>query len=132
MDDPKKMIKIAVIIGCLVLAVVLAVSRLSRDSATGGSSKKTVWLKCRDPKCGATFEMSVADYGEALSKYPETLSLRPRPITCQQCNKNSAFQAEKCPKCGEIFELYAAKGAYPDECPKCHYSEREERRKKSK
>ena len=55
-------------------------------------------------------------------------------MTCQKCNELSVFQAVKCIKCGlayekgSIFSVHGDVDDYPDRCPECRYSPREERR----
>jgi len=48
-------------------------------------------------------------------------------LICPKCGKPSAFEAMKCPKCGNIFVAgESGRGDFPDRCPKCKYSAREE------
>jgi general secretion pathway protein G len=96
----------------------------------GIGNTKQVWIKCRS--CNQAYEMGEKDYFEALrekSKSSATAMMFTPPLTCQKCGKNSAFKAEKCPNCGEIFFTNSVPNDLSDRCPKCKHSAIEDARK---
>lgn len=129
----KNVIYTIVIAVCLIVAVVVFVK--TRSGGTSGgldsiSDTEMVWMKCRS--CNATFEMPKKQYYKELNEKTvagaAAMILTP-PLTCQKCQKNSAFLAEKCPNCGEIFFVGSVPNDFPDRCPKCKHSKTEDSRK---
>lgn len=128
-DEKKKMVKVVVIIGCLVLAG--AITFLTREGGGSGGdaqSRKT-WITCRNPKCKAEYQISMKKYNEAMEENDTQKALlmmmEVPAIICQECNEKSAYQAEKCEKCGLVFEQDFKSIDYADRCPKCKFSKME-------
>jgi phage FluMu protein Com len=128
----KNLVYIVVIAACIVVALVVFKFTRSRNSSGLDtlSNTKLVWIKCKS--CNQAYEMGERDYYEALSeksKASATAMMFTPPLVCQKCNKLSAFIAEKCPTCGEIFFTGSIPNDFPDRCPKCKHSKTEDIRK---
>ena len=132
----KKMIFVAV--GCLVIAGAILGYNFSGGSPSqdGYQPDEKLWMKCTNPQCEATFQITEKEYFEFLQESsggmgPGVGSVPPYP--CPECGKDSAYEAYKCPECDLIYRKGSAgPNAYPDECPKCGYSEIKERFEKNK
>jgi predicted RNA-binding Zn-ribbon protein involved in translation (DUF1610 family) len=115
-ESTKKSVMLVVIVVCLVVAAAITYR------SWGGKSlipvNKTVWIKCINPDCNATYEMSLGEYQKLLREAAaNTMGLM--AIRCEKCGKNTAYLAVKCPKCGFVY----AEGMTPDNrCPNCGYS----------
>ncbi len=124
----------AIVIAVCILVAVLVFVKTRSGGGGGGinsiSDTDMVWMKCRS--CNASYEMSRKQYykdiGEKATASATAMMLTP-PLTCQKCGKNSAFLAEKCPNCGEIFFTGSVPNDFPDRCPKCKHSKTEDSRK---
>ncbi len=131
-EGKKKIIMIVVIVVCFAAAgIIYYKTHSSRGAGSIASIERgteTVWVKCRD--CGHTWQMDKRDYFEYLQEHRVTIEAP--PIVCPKCGKESGYRAEKCEKCGFVFERGAVPGDFSDRCPKCGYSAREEARKKRK
>lgn len=132
-ESKKKPLMIGIIVVCLVVAgIITFATRSGPDIGIPDSYKKEqVWLKCRDPKCDAEYQMNMAEYYELREQFRQE---HPRftgepPMTCPECGQQSAYLAAKCSKCGTIFEVGWKRGDYEDRCPKCGYSQIEVDRK---
>lgn len=128
----KKPILIGVIVVCLVSAGLITYLTNRPTGGLDALAGTTLWVKCANEKCGASYEMDRKDYFLELQEEARTNvdAPRPLPLTCKECGQKSLFQAVKCEKCGEVFFEGAAGDDAPiDECPKCGYSELAERKK---
>ncbi len=129
-EGKKKIIMIGIIVGCIVAAIAITVATHSSNAEGSATLKKgeaTYWVKCRDPKCENTWQMDRKDYFEYMEKHRKGLATP--AIECPKCHGETGYHAEKCPKCGNIFEL----GSSPSGervCPKCGYNALDEVRKK--
>jgi rubrerythrin len=129
-EGKKKMIMIGVIVACIVAAIVITVATHSGSSSGGVDSIKRgtmIWLKCR--KCENTWQMDKRDYFEYIEKYRVGMTIP--PLVCPKCSEKEGYRAEKCEKCGFIFERGTTNDLV-DRCPKCGYSALEEVRKKAR
>ena len=93
---------------------------------------RPIYLLCKE--CNHSFTMTHDEYYKILLEKgaigPDGPITPPPPIVCPGCNKEAAFTAQKCDKCGNVFfPNPAAYGDYQDRCPKCGYSKSEERYK---
>jgi hypothetical protein len=134
-DDQKKMVKVGIIVGCLVVAGVIMVSQLGSDEVKIPDFEgETIWVLCRNPACGTNYQMSKNAYFVYLKENDDPRVPVPPGLICEKCGEKSGYRAEKCPKCGEVYESGAIFGVhgdvddYPDRCPKCRYSKQEEKR----
>jgi Zn finger protein HypA/HybF involved in hydrogenase expression len=129
----KNLIYAVVIAACILVAVLVFVKTRSGGSAAGVDSisdTEQVWMKCRS--CNNTFEMSRKQYYKDIQEKAQasaTAMMFTPPLTCPKCSKNSAFLAEKCPNCNEIFISGSIPNDFPDRCPKCKHSKTEDIRK---
>jgi ribosomal protein L40E len=130
-EGKKKMIMVAIIVVCIVAAVVITVA--TRSGSTGGiesiNIREMVWLKCRNPKCENEWQMGKRAYFEYLEKHRDPTVMAAAPIVCPKCGEKSGYRAEKCEKCGFVFERGSVPNEVADKCPKCGYSATEEARK---
>jgi ribosomal protein L40E len=132
-EGKKKIIMAVVIVACLVAAGVITYTTRPEHGEGLGTIKPgtaTIWIKCRNPDCENTWQMDKRAYFEYLQEH--RVSMEVPPIVCPKCGQESGYRAEKCEKCGFIFERGAVAGDFPDRCPKCGYSAMEEARKKGK
>ena len=81
---------------------------------------ETVWVKCSNPACGASYEMPLKEYYKKVEEKVAFTSVP--PIDCEKCGKESVFRAIKCESCGEVFFPYAGSETIRDQCPKCGFS----------
>ena len=81
-------------------------------------------VKCRNPKCGKSYITSRQDYfqgrQEYLGKHPGATEIP--GMRCERCWQDTAYEAVKCEKCGEVFEKVEKANDVYDRCPKCGYS----------
>jgi ribosomal protein L40E len=129
-EGKKKIIMIGIIMACIVAAIVITVATQSGSSEGGIDSIKRgemIWIKCRNPKCEEAWQMDKRDYFEYIEKY--RIGMTVPAIACSKCGDKEGYRAEKCEKCGNIFERGAVSGDLADRCPKCRYSAQEELRK---
>jgi hypothetical protein len=134
-EDQKKKVKIAVIVVCLVAAAVLALAQMDSDEVEIPEFKgQVVWVLCRNPECEGSYTMPKNAYFVYLKENDNPQSLGPPALICEKCSKESGYRAEKCEKCdlvfeeGSIFQIHGDVDDYPDRCPKCKHSKREEKR----
>ena len=128
-EGRRKQVMIGTIVVCLTAAAYITFFRgggedeglMRRDIAEDA----TIWVKCVNTRCGDTYEMNEIEYREFQRQH---LAEDTEPgMTCEKCGKASAFEAIKCPKCGNVFiSGESGPGELPDRCPKCKYSAREE------
>ena len=123
-DSKKKPVMIGVIVVCLIAAAVIFIKTSSQDSASTAKGQM-IWIKCADEACGAEYQMDSEKFGLAIMKggMPSTIPV----LVCEKCGKETAYRAEKCPKCGTVFFKGAmGEQKFPDTCPKCGFSAVEE------
>ncbi len=89
------------------------------------------WVKCANPDCKAAYQMGKRAYFKYIEEHADPMSPTAPPIVCEKCGEQSVFRAEKCmnPDCGHVFFRGTIPNDFADRCPKCGYSETEERRK---
>jgi len=125
-EAKKKSILIAVIVVCLVLAGLITVVTHS-----GGSGipkyfdQELTWLKCSNPQCGATYQISKRDYFKYIEKHQDWRKAGPPALVCKECGKKTVYRAVKCEKCRKIFYWGSVPGDFEDRCPNCGYSKLE-------
>lgn len=135
-ESKKKPIMIGVIIVCLLLAAVIAYKysfspeEAGKDVFTG----QLIWVKCSNTDCGEAYQISKKGYFDSIEELVrQKMSMEAPPLVCEKCGKESAYRAEKCPKCEVTFFRGAAgRGDFADRCPECSYSESEEIRKQAR
>jgi len=93
---------------------------------------KSTWVKCRNPQCGAEYQMNLKEYFEYMEEHADPGSLLPPPLVCKKCGQKSVYRAVKCEKCGFTFERGTVRADFADRCPKCGYSKVEEARKRAR
>jgi predicted Zn-ribbon and HTH transcriptional regulator len=132
-EGKKKMVMVAVAVICLLLAGVITAVRLMKPKAGTVDSipdSEMIWVKCINPKCNATYEMSLKKYMLAMqSDNTPLMDGATKFIKCEKCGKNSIVKAIKCEKCGYVFAEGEVPRDYYDRCPKCGYSKIEEAKK---
>jgi ribosomal protein L40E len=124
-EGKKKMIMIGVIVACIAAAVIITVATRSRSSGGIESLRRgeaMFWIKCR--KCENTWQMDRKDYFEDVEKNRNGMTVT--GIVCPKCSEKEGYRAEKCGKCGFIFERGSVPNDIADRCPKCNYSTIEE------
>ena len=127
-EGKKKQIMIALIVGCLLAAGIIAYINLPEGTKGINAIPKdeTVWVKCT--KCGAEYEMNHREFAQEVQDKMNGPYIQ--PITCQQCNEDGIYKAVKCEKCETVFFSGEKGTSYIDECPKCDYSPTKEKREK--
>jgi hypothetical protein len=127
--DPKKKIKIAVIVVCLVATgiILLVTQSGEKGSVESIDSDALIWVKCGNPECNAEYESNKKAYWiEARAQSSKSRTTPPQ--TCEKCRQQALFRAEKCVKCDQVFFHGGLGDMFPDRCP-CGYSKQEEIRK---
>ena len=110
------MIMMIVVVVCLVIAgIVLGLQWFGNSSKISSLKGRPVWMLCSDPKCGASYEIDMADYFEYIQKNGDSMamSLQVPAMECPTCWEMSAFRAVKCSGCGNIIFYDTGK------CPEC-------------
>jgi len=129
---------IGVIVVCLAAAAVIIGMQIAggeQDSIETIPDDATIWVKCINPKCNATYEMSKKEFYQYLRDHEEDAPTGDGAIQlarCKECGKESLMRAVKCEKCGEVFIENSVPGKLPDTCPKCGYSKIAEMRKQAR
>lgn len=137
-DDKKKKLMIAIVVVCLVLAVGITVITNSGGSSRGYDKNKKMTLMCVNPDCEAVYEVTIEEYRKTMMESSGggmmmMMEMGPMAVECKECGEKSAYVAEVCEKCGEVFiPDYTDPEDYPDRCPECGYSKMEERYSKRK
>jgi predicted RNA-binding Zn-ribbon protein involved in translation (DUF1610 family) len=123
-EGKKKTIMVAVIMACLVVAGIITYATRSGNSAGVDSLKAgaTTWMKCRNPKCENEWQMNTKDFFDYVEKHHKVGSMAVTPVACPKCGEESGYRAEKCGKCGLVFEQGSVPNDFPDRCPKCGFS----------
>jgi len=130
----KNTIYVIVIVLCIALAVLIFLK--TQSGGPGGietikRGEELYWVKCRNPKCNAEYQMDKKDYYEQIEEKMRAnpMSMVTPPLLCKQCSEQSVLRAIKCEKCGLVF-LYGANPAdFADRCPECKHSKTEADRK---
>jgi hypothetical protein len=96
------------------------------------SPEETIWVKCQNPDCKATYQMGKRAYFKYIEEHADPMATTAPPMVCEKCGEQSVFRAEKCmnPDCGHVFLRGAVPNDFVDRCPKCGRSEIEEIRKR--
>ena len=115
----KKTIMIAIVVVCLVLAAVIAISTRSEDTGIKYLEGKQQWLKCTNPDCGAEYSMPAKEYHKWRQENYNPGTLQVPGMECEECGEESVFAAAKCDKCGHVFFKSGAGRDYNDRCPEC-------------
>jgi predicted RNA-binding Zn-ribbon protein involved in translation (DUF1610 family) len=134
-ESKKKPIMIGIIVVCLVLAG--AITYITSSGEEGGldsikRGEQMFWLKCRNPDCEHEFQMDMKDYFIYMKEHQDPMSMAPPAVVCPECGEESVYRAEKCEKCGLVFERNSIPNDFADRCPECKYSKTEELRKARK
>ncbi|AQQ70996.1 hypothetical protein SMSP2_01360 [Limihaloglobus sulfuriphilus] len=126
----KKWVMTVIIIGCFAVSGVIYYHNNKTIDVFSSMEGKTMWMLCCNSKCRASFEIPQKDYFEFQKENSNPASLGAAPMICEKCKEKSAFAAEKCPECGNVFLPNSITGDFADRCPECKYSQTQESRKK--
>jgi DNA-directed RNA polymerase subunit M/transcription elongation factor TFIIS len=132
-EDKKKIVMVVIIVVCLGLAAVIAVINFggggSGGSTSGGTTGSTQML-CVNPDCGHMYELTPEERRRQMFEGGRMMmrQMGPPVFTCPQCGEESAYQANKCPKCETVFVPDWNSDDFTDRCPECGYSAIEEKR----
>lgn len=88
-------------------------------------AEKIYWIKCCNPDCEHEWQMDMKDYWVYMKENQDPMSMAPPAIACPDCGEKSGYRAEKCEKCGLIFERRSVHMDFSDRCPGCGYSRSE-------
>jgi ribosomal protein L40E len=128
-EGKKKIIKIVVVVACLVAAGIITYATRSGSSSSSGIDSiergEMIWLKCRNPKCENEWQLDKKDYLVYLKEHTTPGMMTAPPVVCPKCSEESGYRAEKCEKCGLVFERGTVPHDFADRCPKCGYSKAE-------
>jgi hypothetical protein len=133
-DEKKKLIQMTIIIAGFALA--FTISAISFDWFGGGGGRGNAgpqWLICINEDCGAQYEVSAKELQKMLQE-SNPMGMMPGPMAgppsliCRECDEQSAYIAEKCDECGEVYLPDYGAGDYVEiiRCPNCGYSRYEE------
>jgi hypothetical protein len=126
--DKKRIILVT--LGCclLLVAAIVFATRAQNLTSIPDLKGELTWVKCSDPDCGSSYEMSLRDYYVLLEKkQSQVRSMGAPALICKKCGKESLFQAVKCEKCQNIsFYGFGGPTDYADRCSKCGFSKLEE------
>jgi phage FluMu protein Com len=128
----KNTIYAIVIAVCVLVAVVVFVSRRGRSGAGIDSiaESQMIWVKCA--KCSQGYEMGERQYYKELEEMakanPSPIPVA-HPLKCEKCSQNAVRKAFKCEKCGEVFFANSVPADFEDRCPKCKHSATDAKRK---
>jgi rubredoxin len=129
-ESKKKLLLVVVIVVCLGAAGAITLMQTTSDPRNLEQfSGEQVWLKCGNEACGNTWQMNKKVYFEYIEKNIDPAQMTAPPLTCDKCNEQSGFRAEKCAKCGLVFFRGAVPNDYADRCPECKFSQIEEDRR---
>ena len=129
-DGKKKSLMFVIMVVCFLAASVFVFLNLNGRTTNYMPKGSQVWIKCNNSECNHAYQID----GNKYYKYIEDHTVGPfavPAIECPECGQNTCYKANKCKKCETIFfDNYT--GGFEDRCPKCNYSELEEKRKNSK
>ena len=128
-DSKKKPIMVGIIVIALFLAVGVTFFTCSKNGGIDSlKSGQMIWVKCKNPDCGAEYQVDKKEYFKHLEEHGDPMA--PEPPVCEQCGDKSVYRAEKCEECGLIFFSGSVPKDFADRCPECGHSKTEELRKK--
>lgn len=124
----KKKKSFIVIAFCLIIIVIVTLLSFSDNPRKIPDFEgRSIWVKCTEGQCGATYQMELNQYFEELKTKQKTWAGFGTPgLTCEKCGNDSAYRAIKCEKCGTIFRRVAGRGTFADRCPECGFSKTQE------
>lgn len=130
-ENTKKTVMIIAIVVCICLAVFITKKTSSKKSAgiEGFAADDMTWMLCRNPDCGKSYEMAKRDFFTQMEEKSVTFTAEDPPLVCEKCGEESLYRADKCAKCGVVFEWNSVSGGSADKCPECGYSKMVEKRK---
>lgn len=104
---------------------------ISQKQQTDSSADEMIWVKCKNPDCGAEYQMGKREYFRYLQKNMDPAKFMQTPaLPCNECGQESIYRAVKCAKCGKVFFYGAAgRGDFADRCSECGYSKTEDLRR---
>lgn len=119
-NSRKNAIKVGIIVVCLSAAAVIFIKTSSQDSASTPFKGQKIWLKCTNEACGAEYQIDSEKFHLAIGKSTSPFSMHTPALVCEKCGKETAYRAEKCPKCGTVF--IKSRTLEPiNKCPKCGF-----------
>ena len=127
--DKKNVVMIVIVVVCLILAGAFAIKNFGGGGGTSPTTTGPQSMLCVNPDCGHVFEMTTEERRQIMREQGRMMRRGgPPAFTCPQCGEESAYQANKCPKCNTIFIRDFTSDDFADRCPECGYSAVEERR----
>lgn len=128
-DKMRQKVHIGVAIFCLVGALIITIAVNWGWADRSSNVKETFILICSNPQCGAVTEMSANEFRKLAGQTePGSVGMQGLLIfVCPKCNQKVAYIGQKCENCGKAFIPVDSSNEYPDRCPKCGYSQMEER-----
>jgi len=127
--DKKNVVMIVIVVACLALAGAFAIKNFGGGDDTSTVAQGPQVMLCVNPDCGHIFEMTMEERREQIRARGRMMRRGgPQAFTCPKCGEESAYQANRCPKCSTVFIPDYTSGDFADRCPECGYSAIEERR----
>lgn len=122
-ETQKKALLLVMVVVCLALAGYATYKSLTKNRHLYLEEYKdqTILLKCANPNCNHVFETNRKKYYEYISEHVDR-STNTAYGLCPKCNQQTALEAIRCEKCGEVFFYGTVTGTYRDTCPKCGFS----------
>jgi len=125
---------------CLSLGMAYETMFGGGEGGYGGDGK--LWFKCVNPDCNQSFSLTPDEFAKSQGDNPMMMMPMMMPgqqqaFKCQKCNQKSAYMAQQCEKCKEVFIMQMPMPGqenqdFPDRCPKCGYSAIEQMEKEQK
>ena len=125
----KKVLLLGVVAGCLALASGITYMTRSTSGIPAHFAREMTWIKCRNPKCGAEYQISKKEYFEYIERHHDPRLPAAVPLICKECSEKSLVRAVKCEKCGLVFPMGTVRRDYHDRCHNCGYSKLENEKK---
>ena len=133
-DEKKKQIQMTIIIAGFALAITISAISFDWFGGGGGGKAGPQWLICINEDCGAQYELSSKEFRKQLTEnnpmgmMPGGPMAGPPSLICKECGEQSAYIAEKCDKCGEVYLPDNTAETYADivRCPECGFSKYED------